>query len=286
MFDNPRSDRIKRVAALSGRSTRKKTGLILVEGPQAVRELVRFAPAAIKDVYVTEGFVSSYADLTAELESATRWVHIASDQVMAKISTEAQGVVAVAEAGKLTEGSPPREGDFVVLLPETQDPGNLGTLIRTADAMGASAVYLGEGTCELWNPKVIRASAGSVFHLPIRKEDYFETARVLREGGVQLLGTALAGDSASLDALLLGALAEKGSALSGRHAWVFGNESRGLSLGEQEACDQLVFIPMRGDAESLNVAAAAAMCMFASSLTNSVSAAHPVSAAHGAGEAS
>lgn len=266
MLDNPRSDRIKRVAALGGRSARKKTGLVLAEGPQAVRELIRFHPGSVRDVYVTERFLEVHPELYQEVQGVTRFVHLASDAVMGKVSAEAQGVVAVAEAAALVREWRPEPGQFVVLLPETQDPGNLGTLIRTADAMGASAVFLGRGTCELLNPKVIRASAGSVFHLPVIQQDYFESVQGLRDRGFLLLGTALSEFSVSLDSLLLEGVADRnGSSLGGAHAWVFGNEARGLSSAQAQALDQLVHIEMAGHAESLNVAAAAAMCLFASS---------------------
>ncbi len=265
MLDNPRSDRIKRVAALSGRSARKKTGLALVEGPQAVRELIRFHPGSVKDVYVTEWFKESHPDLDREILHKARWVHVVSQPVMSKVSGEAQGVVAVAESALLVREWQPGPGQFVVLLPETQDPGNLGTLIRTADAMGASAIFLGEGTCEVLNPKVIRASAGSVFHLPIIRQHYLDSVTQLQGRGFVLLGTALSEFSASLDSLLLDGVADpKQSALGGLHAWVFGNEARGLSPAQAGVLDQLVHIEMAGQAESLNVAAAAAMCLFAS----------------------
>lgn len=273
MLDNPRSERIKKVAALSGRSARKKAGLILVEGPQAVGELLRFRPDSISDVYFTQSFADRHPDLYEGIRREVRWFHLVSDQVARKISAESQGVAAVASATAIGGQGEPLEDElgavasgsgFMVILPETQDPGNLGTMIRTADAMGAAAVVLGHGTCEVGNPKVIRSSAGSVFHLPVYEEDFGRLTALARERGITVLGTALSDASKSLPAML-----EDGE-LARAHAWVFGNEARGLSDEQRELCDVLVHIPMAGAAESLNVAASASMCLFASSLAAGV----------------
>lgn len=268
MLDNPRSTRIKKVAALGGRSARKKTGRILVDGPGAVRELVQFRADTVEDIYFTEDAAARHPELYEASLLEVRHVHLVSDQVAQKIGVESQGVVAVASADAIGSGglsladqagAVASDGGFVVVLPETQDPGNLGTIIRTADAMGAAAVLLGRGTCEVGNPKVIRSSAGSVFHLPVFDEGFEDASGVLKEAGIQLLGTALDATSEALPALICS------GALKAPHAWVFGNEARGLSDLEREACTALVHIPMAGSAESLNVAASAAMCLFASS---------------------
>ncbi len=270
MLDNPRSDRIRKVAALSGRSARKKTGRVLVEGPQSVQELVKFRPGSITDVYLTEKFTQDHADLAGEISQAVRFVHQVSLPVMAKISGESQGVVAVAHnwaigdqeesLQEVVAGLGRGSSQFLVVLPETQDPGNLGTIIRTSVAMGASAILLGVGTVEPGNPKVIRSSAGSVFQLPILHVDFDRAAQVLRKFDVPLLGTFLRSDTVSLPELIAA------DTLKEPHAWVFGNEARGLSPQEADACATLVRIPMAGGVDSLNVAASAAICTFASSL--------------------
>lgn len=262
MLDNPRSERIKKVATLSGRSVRKKTGRILVEGPGAVQELLRFRPEAVVDVYLTEDAELKNPGIGDLANSTTSWVHQITPEVATKISQEAQGVLAVAESSAISgfaAGETLAKG-FWVLLPETQDPGNLGTIIRTADAMGAKGVLVGEGTCEVANPKVIRSSAGSVFHLPIVSTGFAEAIDRFRSAGVTTLATALRADSVALTDLI----SNNNGPLYGPHAWVFGNEARGLDSSSLAQCDRLVHIPMVGDAESLNVASAAAMCMFAS----------------------
>ena len=265
MLDNPRSERIKRVAALSGRSARKKTGNILVEGPGAVRELLDFRAKNVRDVYFTQDAAERHSDLFERATQCVSWVHTVSPDVSAKISHESQGIAAVsgvdAIRGNGIQIDPPGSA-FWVLLPEIQDPGNLGTLIRTADAMGARGVFLGRGTCDVSSPKVIRSSAGSVFHLPITSGDFLEEAARLRAMGVALLGTSLQSRSVPLSDMLT----DTKSPLRVHHAWVFGNEARGLDPAEAAVCDRLVHISMAGRAESLKVSSAAAMCMFASSL--------------------
>ncbi|WRS29478.1 RNA methyltransferase [Actinomycetaceae bacterium MB13-C1-2] len=265
MLDNTRSERIRKVTALSGRSARKKSGSILVEGPGAVKELVQFRAECILDVYFSEEAIKRNAALFQLANESVQWVHVVSPEVSDRLSKESQGVVAVARKEAINAvgiDSESGKSAFWVLLPKTQDPGNLGTLVRTADAMGARGVLLGQGTCEVSNPKVIRASAGSVFHLPVAYGDFFDAVTELQRKKVVVLGTALHTDSVALSDLMTDTV----SSLDGPHAWVFGNEARGLTAHEMSVCDRLVHIPMHGEAESLNVASAAAMCMFASSL--------------------
>ncbi len=281
LLDNPRSDRIKAVAALAGRSTRKRSGRILVEGPQAVRELVLHRPRAVIDVYITDELEMRYPGLADAARGATKWVHNVTLDVAKAISPDCQGIVAVAQVEAIESDAASvwetlKEGgedaaQFLVCLPETQDPGNVGTIIRTADAMGASAVVLGAGTADPANPKVIRSSAGSVFHLPVLRVPLETVQANVTERRWPILGTSGHGADITLDTLAVaavagGAASAAQSVLSRPHVWVFGNEARGLSAEDVALCDLLVEIPIAGEAESLNAAAAAAMCMYASHL--------------------
>ncbi|WP_099332100.1 TrmH family RNA methyltransferase [Actinomyces minihominis] len=288
-IDNPRSDRIRTVAGLRGSSGRRRSGRILVEGPQAVRELVNHRPDFVVDVYLTDEVEERDRELAAASRRATHYVHNVTPEVARAISPDCQGVAAVAtvdaleaDAGETWEvlrarasqasQSAGARSPFVVCLPETQDPGNAGTIIRSADAMGAAAVILGSGTVDPANPKVIRSSAGSVFHIPILRLP-LETVRAnLPEGEWPILGTSGHDSDVTLDALAVAALTGEteegvGAALANPHVWVFGNEARGLSEGAVAICDLLVEIPLLGDAESLNAAAAAAMCLYTSHLS-------------------
>ena len=293
IIDNPRSDRIKAVAALAGRSARRRSGRILVEGPQAVRELALHRPGSIIDLYITDRVQMADPELAEAVRGATQWVHSVTPEVAAAISPDCQGIAAVASVEALESGSlqiwerltldlealrtQENSGDaprvsvpFIVCLPETQDPGNVGTVIRTADAMGAAAVVLGSGTADPANPKVIRSSAGSVFHIPLVRVPLETVRGNLDTDTWAMLGTAGHGADIRLDDMAVSALTGSADALtsvlSRPHAWVFGNEARGLAAEDIALCDLLVEIPLSGHAESLNAAAAAAMCLYVSHL--------------------
>lgn len=272
MLANPRADRVKKVASLVGRSARNRSGLILVEGPQSVRELLAHRPSEVVDVYVSEEGAAAHRDILELAHERTRWVHSCTREVIHEISGDAQGILAVAKSAailsSIDEAAP---GSSIALIAQGRDPGNVGTIIRTADAMGAAGVITVAGTVEVSNPKVLRSSAGSAFHLPIvRAEDFESAVRMVHSLGGRVLGTSGGLGTRDLVELLEEARTGEGP-LAGTHAWAFGNEARGLSEGELAACDALVSIPMTGAAESLNVASAAAMCLFGSQSLRSAS---------------
>lgn len=265
VLDNPRADRVRRVSGLVGRSARSRSGLMLVEGPQAVRELARFRPGAVRDVYVREDAWVTHADIVEAAQRATRWVHPVTAEASVALSRDSQGVCAVASADAVSRELPePSVGETLVVLAQGRDPGNVGTIIRTADAFGAVGVITVSGTVEATSPKVVRASAGSVFHIPVCIVPSFEEAHALiHRRSAALLGTSGGAGSLDLSQMLAQGVSGR-SRLSQSHAWVFGNEAKGLSGAEMRLCDALVSIPMTGDAESLNVASAATACLFAS----------------------
>lgn len=265
ILDNPHADRVKRVAGLAGRSARSRSGLMLVEGPQAVRELVVHRGGQVRDVYLTPRASAQHPDIVGAAEAVTRWVHEVTEEVARAMSSDAQGVLAVAREQAVADGAPRPGGGPVVVLARAQDPGNAGTIIRTADAMGASRVVLTPGSVDVRNPKVVRASAGSVFHLPVATGvELPALVDSLHEGGTVVMGTSGQDGSLDLTDLLDEVVLRGDGALTVPHAWVFGNEAQGLDPEEEDACDVLVRIPMSGPAESLNVSSAAAMCLFAS----------------------
>ena len=238
---------------------------MLVEGPQAVRELARFRPGAVRDVYVREDAWVTHADIVEAAQRATRWVHPVTAEVSVALSRDSQGVCAVASADAVSRELPePSVGETLVVLAQGRDPGNVGTIIRTADAFGAVGVITVSGTVEATSPKVVRASAGSVFHIPVCIVPSFEEAHALiHRRSAALLGTSGGAGSLDLSQMLAQGVSGR-SRLSQSHAWVFGNEAKGLSGAEMRLCDALVSIPMTGDAESLNVASAATAFLFAS----------------------
>ncbi len=147
---------------------------------------------------------------------------------------------------------------LVAVLERCADPGNAGAVIRTADAVGADAVVLGQGSVDVWSGKCVRSSAGSVFHIPlVTALDAADCVEQLRTRGCQVFATAADGEC-SLDDL------STDGRLAAPTAWVFGSESHGLGTQVAAGVDAVVRIPIEGRAESFNLAAAAAICLYSS----------------------
>ena len=148
------------------------------------------------------------------------------------------------------------DGRLVALCVEVRDPGNAGTVIRCADAAGADGLVLAGDAVDLYNPKTLRASVGSAFHLPVAVErDSAAAVRAARAAGLRVLATEADGD---VD------LFEADDLLAGPTAWLFGNEAHGLPAELAALADHRVRIPIHGRAESLNLSTAAALCLYAS----------------------
>ncbi|WP_327291129.1 TrmH family RNA methyltransferase [Salimicrobium flavidum] len=233
--------KVKEWKKLHKKKYREQTGMFLVEGFHLVEEVLH-SNWEVEEVILLEEtpFPFSYEGNT---ETVT-------DQVMKEISqTEApQGIIAVVK--KISYQW--EEGSRFLLLDSIQDPGNLGTLIRTADAAGFDAVLVGEGSVDCFNDKVLRASQGSMFHrmkvVDVRLEDEMEK---LKSSGFAVWGTALEGakDYTELES-------------PDKVALLVGNEGNGVREELLATADELVKIPMYGEAESLNVAVAAGILMY------------------------
>ena len=260
VLTNLGSARVSRVAGLSRRNVRNKHRRFLVEGPQGVREAVRHASDRVLDVYLTESAVERHADIWEETVAAELYVHVTSEQVMDAMSADAQGVLAVVATEEATGSealAAALEGARIVaVLTQAQDPGNAGTIIRAADAAGADAVVLVRGSVDPTAPKVVRSTAGSLFHLPVVTGVALDDAvAALHEAGLTVLAADGRGDFDLFDAESL---------LEAPSAWLLGNEAHGLPSEALSRADAVVSIPIYGKAESLNVAAAATVCLYAS----------------------
>lgn len=248
---------MRAVAALARRSARFGSGRFLIEGPQGVRELIRYAAATVVDVYLTPDARARHAAIVSAAYAAGCFVHDVTDEVLAAMADAEtpQGVLAVAQWEPPTFASVLAGGPrLLVLLVEVRDPGNAGTVIRAADAAGADAVLVTSNSVDVLSPKVVRSTAGSLFHLPVVTGlDARATLEALSAGGIRTFATQ--GEAPvrlpELD-------------LSGPHAWVLGNEAHGLPEAIAAACDERVAVPIYGKAESLNVAMAATVCLYAS----------------------
>ncbi|MBN2176235.1 MAG: RNA methyltransferase [Demequinaceae bacterium] len=257
-LSNPKADRVKRVRALAGASARTREGRFLVEGPQAVREAVRFAAGSVQDVYLTLDAVTRNPEILAEAWEAGLYVHGATAEVVTAMSPDAQGVLAVVDFARPTLDDVGGEDlRLVTILSSVRDPGNVGTIIRVADAAGADAVVLAGECADPYSPKVVRASTGSLFHLPVIAGVSLEdSVGVMRRHGLRVLATDGSGETQ------LGGPGADDSVSPVPTAWIFGNEARGLTASEKALADSVVRIPIFGHAESLNIGAAAAICLY------------------------
>ncbi|MGC0420454.1 TrmH family RNA methyltransferase [Embleya sp. AB8] len=255
-----RSPRVAAARRLAKRAFRARERLFLAEGPQAVREAVAL-PGTLRELYITPEVAERYPDLVTGAYDARVPVFTATDEVVAAISQTVtpQGVVALCRFVDvpLAQAMAARPA-LVAVLANVRDPGNAGTVLRAADAAGAEAVVLTDASVDPYNPKAVRASVGSLFHLPVvtgaRIED---TVAALRAAGLRILAADGAGDADLDDELDVGGL-------SGPTAWIFGNEAWGLPAETRALADAVVRVPIHGRAESLNLATAAAVCLYAS----------------------
>lgn len=276
---NPRADRVRQVRALSGRSARSRHGLFLVEGPQSVREAVRWAAdGVVRDVYLTAAAGERYPEIVAAAREnaatqaertgtvvGTLRIHVATPEVLEAMSPDAQGILAVLRAEAVEVDAALSGARLVAVLSNVRDPGNAGTVIRAADAAGADAVVLAGQSVDRHNPKVVRATAGSMFHLPVvTGQELSGVVERLRDAGCQVLAADGAGRH-DLDDLQDVAGQGRAPDLAAPTAWVFGNEAWGLPEADRDLADAVVRVPIRGRAESLNLATAAAVCLYASS---------------------
>ena len=254
------SPRLKAARRLTKRAFRQRERAFLAEGPQAVTEALRCG-ARVTDLFVTVPARSRHADLVAAAEGAGVPVHVVSGEVMGELAQTVtpQGMLAVCGFVDVPLAAVAEPAPWLVaLLANVRDPGNAGTVLRTADAAGAQAVVFADASVDPYNGKCVRASAGSLFHLPVVAGARLEDAvAALRAAGLRIVAAdGRAGQSLD-DPDVQARLAEP-------TAWMFGNEAWGLPPELIALADEPVAVPIYGKAESLNLAAAAAVCLYAS----------------------
>lgn len=249
MITSTRNERVAAALRLKKRTFREREGRFLVEGAQAVGEALA-SPGALVRLY--------HADREHPLVERARAAGVelvsVSDEVMARLTSTVtpQGLLGIAPFVDVELASLSSEIGCVALLHAVRDPGNAGTVVRSADAAGAGAVVFSSASVDVYNPKTVRASAGSLFHLPlVRGVETADAISHLRERGMRILAMDASGDADlyELD-------------LSDPIAFVFGNEAWGLPAEVAELADATVRVPIAGRAESLNLAAAATICLF------------------------
>ncbi|MDA8319312.1 MAG: RNA methyltransferase [Actinomycetota bacterium] len=275
--------RIRAARQLAKRALRERSRQFLAEGPQAVREALAgltasaglpggpagppgdrpgsAGPSLIRELFVTAQARARHLDLVDAVRRTGVPVHEVSGEIMADLAQTVtpQGLLAVCPyldvplPDLLAAG--PR---LVVVLANVRDPGNAGTVLRSADAAGAGGVIFAGASVDPYNSKCVRSSAGSLFHLPVvTGVPVTEAVAALRAAGLVVLAADGSGPAGLDD------LADDGS-LGRPTAWLFGNEAWGLPADLVGLADTAVAVPIYGRAESLNLAAAAAVCLYAS----------------------
>ncbi len=280
-LSNPRADRARKVAQLAGRPARLKREQFLAEGPQAVREALRLhqkrlaagGQGVVEEVYASEACLDRYPEFE-DLADGTA-AYIATDEVLAAMgdTVTPQGILAVCRfldvgLDEVLDAGP----RLIAVLCQVRDPGNAGTVLRAADAAGADAVILTGSSVDIYNPKAVRSTAGSLFHLPVvLGADAAEVVAACHARGIGVLAADGYGDL-NLDTLQDQNAArrrgvtgvESAYALESPTVWLFGNEAQGLSDEELDLADHRVAVPVYGTAESLNLGTAATVCLYAS----------------------
>lgn len=246
------------MAKLAKRDARSETGLFLLEGPQAVSEALAYRPELLVELFVTPTALERYEALARAAREAELEIEFVTEQVIDAMADTVtpQGVIAVCRqfptSLKDIIASEPR---LIAILEEVRDPGNAGTIIRAADSAGADAVILTGRSVDLYNPKVVRATTGSLFHVPVAVMPELDAVlERVKSAGLQVLAADIKGED----------LLSARSTLAAPTAWLFGNEARGLTDENLELADRAITVPIYGKAESMNLATAASVCLYES----------------------
>jgi RNA methyltransferase, TrmH family len=264
-YTSVRSPRLKAARRLTKRALRQRARAFLAEGQQAVTEAFH-SGAPVSELFVTAEARARHQDLVTAMAKAGIGVHAVSGEVMAELAQTVtpQGLLAVCgfvdvPLDRVLAGPSVRAGHLalVAVLASVRDPGNAGTVLRAADAAGAQAVVFSDASVDPYNGKAVRASAGSLFHLPLVAGVRLEPAvSGLRAAGLRVLAADARGGR-TLDDL-------SPAELAAPTAWIFGNEAWGMPESVLDLADESVAVPIYGRAESLNLATAAAVCLYAS----------------------
>lgn len=255
LITSVKNNRVKAWASLKQKKFRNSTGLYLLEGVRLVEEAID-AGAPIEEILVSGDQTSGRFDriITGATGMGVALYDVAESVLEHVADTQSpQGVIAIV---KKSEGDPyafmaNKDKPLYLVLDGIQDPGNLGTMIRTADAVGATGVFVGSTCVDVYNPKVVRSAMGSMFHLPVFEVELGELLPKLREQGVSVVATTVDAQQTVFAADFAGAV-----------ALVIGSEARGVSTEIAGLVDTQVTLPMPGQAESLNAAIAASVMLY------------------------
>ncbi len=244
-IESPSNQLIKQIKKLKDKKIRRTENLYLIEGVNLALEFLSYMPSAYKYVIATSDKKNLVPDGIDVIEVSDRVFETLSE------TCSPQGLMVVAEIKE--EKIDFSDKSLIIYLDRVADPGNVGTIIRTADAFGLDAVILSQNCADLYNSKTVRSTMGSMFHIPvICEENYLEDLKELKNNGFKLLTGSLDGENTI----------DKQDFINNKTVICLGNEAHGVS---EELCDLGVtktLIPMPGKAESLNVAIAGAVFMY------------------------
>jgi TrmH family RNA methyltransferase len=257
LIRSTQNPQVKQWASLSTKKGRERLGLYMIEGVHLVTEAI-LSGVAVRTILYVPGH-AALEPLHQLLQERNRsipddqWIAI-SKEIMGKITDTAtpQGIAAIIPIRDVPiEAISDLKGNLFVAMEAVQDPGNVGTIIRSADAAGAAAVFIGAGCADLYHPKTIRAAMGSTFHLPVVPCDLPSALTALQHEKIQCIATSPNAKQSCYE-----------MDLSVGICFIVGNEGSGVSREILTMCNESVMIPMEGKAESLNVAAATSILLF------------------------
>ena len=240
----------KNIKKLKERRFRDKEGLFILEGLRLIEEAIK-ANMEIEQIIISKDYEEKFKELLLKNHNLNKKIYFLANNLFMQIaSTEnPQGIIAVV---KKKNNKNTLNGDFYLICDKVQDPGNLGTIIRTAHAAGVNGIILTKGTVDIYNDKTIRSTMGSIFYIPILYDDEnYSIIRSLKEDGFSLVATSLAESKNFFE-----------EDLKGKTILAVGNEGNGISDELFELADKKVKIPMPGGAESLNVSIATSIILF------------------------
>ncbi|EHK2279131.1 TrmH family RNA methyltransferase [Clostridium perfringens] len=246
-IESKNNNLFKEIKKLKEKKHRIKSNKYLIEGLRFVEEAIK-SKVSIDSIIFTESFKEKNPDLFLKINENIKLIQMNEALLKQLCSTEnPQGIVGVINM----QNKELKSGELVVLVDKVQDPGNMGTIIRTAHAAGAAGIVMTKGTVDIYNDKTLRSTMGSIFYIPIVEDDSLDFVKSLKKEGYKLVVSSLQGKNNFFE-----------ENLQGKVMIAVGNEGNGVSDEVYDIADIKVKIPMPGEAESLNVAVATSIMIY------------------------
>lgn len=246
-IESKNNNLFKEIKKLKEKKHRIKSNKYLIEGLRFVEEAIK-SKVSIDSIIFTESFKEKNPDLFLKINENIKLIQMNEALLKQLCSTEnPQGIVGVINM----QNKELKSGELVVLVDKVQDPGNMGTIIRTAHAAGAAGIVMTKGTVDIYNDKTLRSTMGSIFYIPIVEDDSLDFVKSLKKEGYKLVVSSLQGKNNFFE-----------ENLQGKVLIAVGNEGNGVSDEVYDIADIKVKIPMPGEAESLNVAVATSIMIY------------------------